>query len=355
MESSAASSCVAEDIISGSPLSERSTDAAAPPLFRVAVISDVQHADVDDGASYMGTPRFYRNALVSLRDSVETWRSLDNLSCVLHMGDILDSLQAAQGREASEAALLRVLSSFEVLSTPHGVHHCIGNHCLFNLPRHRLQELLGTPACEEADGAAFYSFSPAAGYRVVVLDSYDVSVLGWPQGDVRQLAALGLLEVKNPANANKNSPEGLEGPDRRFVAFGGGCSPRQVAWLKRTLRAADANRERVFVALHTPLHPSSSPPVCLLWNYEEVLAVLAASSCVVCTLAGHAHGGGYACDEAGVHHLVLPAVLECPPGETAFGHLDVYAHGFQLRGSGRMASTEVLPYRPWDSEEPVIV
>ena len=38
-----------------------------PPLFSFAVLSDVQYADIPDGASFGGTPRYYRHALEALR------------------------------------------------------------------------------------------------------------------------------------------------------------------------------------------------------------------------------------------------------------------------------------------------
>ena len=317
----------------------------AEPLFRLGVVTDVQYADIDDGASFMGTPRYYRNALVALGHAVERWQQTAGLRAVIHLGDILDGLQARDGLQASEAALGQVLDAFSALPPHVPVLHCLGNHCLLNLPRSRLQHRLGINAASDAGGAACYTLSPHAGYRVVVLDSYDVSVAGGSTAANQELAA-SILAAVNP-NDNKNSPESLEGLDRRFVAFGGGMSAAQLAWLDAVLTSADESRERVFVAVHTPVCPESSPAVCLSWDYEAVLALCAAHPSAVATLAGHAHGGGYALDAAGVHHFVFPAVLECPPGEHAFGHIDVLPHSFRIRGTGRLKSTELLPYRPW--------
>ena len=81
---------------------------------------------------------------------------------------------------------------------------------------------------------------------------------------------------------------------------------------------------------------------------NAVLPLLTASRCCVATLAGHTHREGHHVDEAGVHHRVLPSVLECPPGANAFGHVEVWPHGARLRGSGLMASTP-LPFRRWDA------
>jgi len=295
----------------------------------------------------MGTPRFYRHALEALQRAVSSWQATEKLGVVLHLGDILDGLQANAGRDASEAALSRVLDAFSVLEDAGiSVKHCIGNHCLINLPRERLHSRLGITVAEHGGGAACYTFAPHAGFRVVVLDSYDLSVIGWPDGHERQVLASSILAAKN-SNSNKNSPEGLEGLDRRFVAFGGGLSTHQLSWLDDTLQAADAARERVFVAIHTPVCPDSAPAVCLSWHYDEVLTICGRHPSCVATLAGHAHGGGYACDAAGIHHFVFPAVLECPPGENAFGHIDIWEDSFCIAGSGRLATTPVLKYRPW--------
>ena len=87
----------------------------------------------------------------------------------------------------------------------------------------------------------------------------------------------------------KNSPDGLRGEERRFVKFGGGASERQVAWLQDTLRAAAQQGQRAIVCCHLPLLPGTCPPVCLLWNYQEVLAALWEAGNVVATLTGHAH------------------------------------------------------------------
>ena len=232
-----------------------------------------------------------------------------------------------------------MLDAFDTL--PCRTHHCLGNHCLYNLPRATLNTRLGIP--QGAGGESYYSFRPHAGFRVVMMDSYDVSVLGWPEGHPHRDQAVALLAEHNP-HATKNSPEGLAGLQRRFVAFGGGVSQAQLAWLREQLASAQAAGERVFVCGHLPVHPDACAAVCLLWNYDEVLAELRAARCVVATLAGHTHRDGHCVDDAGVHHRVLASVLECPPGTNAYGHIDVWPDSARLRGVGHMASTH-LPFR----------
>ena len=64
-----------------------------------------------------------------------------------------------------------------------------------------------------------------------MLDSYDISSLGWHAGHPKSTAADDLLARLNP-NQEKNSPEGLHGNDRRFVKFNGGVGPDQLAWME---------------------------------------------------------------------------------------------------------------------------
>lgn len=51
-----------------SPLDEDApSEEQRQPLFKFGLLSDVQHADMDDGASFHGTPRYYRYRLLLLR------------------------------------------------------------------------------------------------------------------------------------------------------------------------------------------------------------------------------------------------------------------------------------------------
>lgn len=101
------------------------------------IISDVQYADIPDGASFSGIPRYYRTSLAILRSAVSGWRDAGVDFCV-HLGDIVDGFNP---RELAEGALDLVVGEFEKLEKPH--YHMIGNHCLYNIPR-KVILLLGT-------------------------------------------------------------------------------------------------------------------------------------------------------------------------------------------------------------------
>jgi len=305
-----------------------------PLQYTFGVISDIQHADIPDGHSYHGVPRFYRNAKVALERAVSNWKAAGQVSFAVHFGDIIDGFQP---KDRSEEVLEQILQEFDKLGKP--VYHMLGNHCLVNLPRKHLNQKLGIHG--NSPGTSYYAFKPHPGWRVLVVDAYDVSALGWPEGHPLRKRAEQILEEKNP-NENKNSPEGLEGVARRWVKFNGGASAAQVAWLKDQLKEAQTSSEKVLVFSHLPVMPGTCPNACLLWNFEEVLGVLRdASDVVVATFAGHTHQNGYLLDEWGIHHVVLPAVLETPPGRDCYGQVEVYGDKVVLRGVDCMMSLEL--------------
>jgi len=43
------------------------------PLLKFGLISDVQYADIEDGASFSGTPRYYRHALQAAGRAAVEW------------------------------------------------------------------------------------------------------------------------------------------------------------------------------------------------------------------------------------------------------------------------------------------
>lgn len=325
----------------------------AAPLFKFGLISDIQWADIPDGASFHGVPRYYRDALASARRAVVAFTAA-RVHFALHLGDIVDFHNTRHG--SSQAALEAAVETFEALGAP--VLHCIGNHCLYNAPRPVLNALLGIDAHRDAEPPAprpgsasdtaagppaagqhsYFAFDPPVegpGYRVLVLDGYDVSLLGWPPGHPAHEAAAATLAARNP-NADWNSGAGLQGLDRRFVKFGGAAGPAQIAWLRGQLAACRSSGLRALLACHLCLHPATCPPTCLLWNFQEVLDLCAEFGDVVAaTLAGHAHADGYFRDPGtGIHHKVCPGVLETPPGSDCYAIVSVWADRIEVKGRG---------------------
>jgi len=105
----------------------------------------------------------------------------------IQFGDLIDGFNP---KDKSETALRSVLDEFALLCKP--VYHILGNHCLYNLPRNRLNEALGIHG-----PSSYYSFSPHQAWRFVVIDAYDVSMLGWPESHPLHQQAKAILDEKN--------------------------------------------------------------------------------------------------------------------------------------------------------------
>lgn len=58
-------------------------------------------------------------------------------------------------------------------------------------------------------------------------------------------------------------------------------------------------------------------------------------------MAGHTHQNYYFKDSFGIHHMLLPAILETPPGSDAYGWIDVYEDQLVVTGVGDMASLDL--------------
>ena len=154
--------------------------------FRIGIVSDVQYADIPDGHSFLGVPRYYRASLEGLRRAVVGWRS-QHVDFGIQFGDLIDGFNP---KAQSETAMQSVLHELAQLRKP--VHHMIGNHCLYNLSRPRLNEVLGIQG-----ESSYYAFSPHGSWRFIVIDGYDVSMLGWPEGHPLHTQAKAILDERN--------------------------------------------------------------------------------------------------------------------------------------------------------------
>ncbi|KAM4715391.1 manganese-dependent ADP-ribose/CDP-alcohol diphosphatase [Anableps anableps] len=309
-----------------------------PPLFKFGVVADIQYADIDDGFNFTQTrKRYYRSSLKLLKNALKSWSEASvKPEFIFQLGDVIDGFNKLHG--ASQRALDSVLLEFA--SCPAKVHHVWGNHEFYNFSR---SELVGSPLdsslyadCSPSRGDIYaYRFSPFPGFTFVVLDAYDVSLLGRQESSELYNDAMNLIKLYNN-NEDLNCPPELE-RHSRFTMFNGGFSKDQLDWLDSVLSAADEKQEKVTIVSHLPVHPGSTDYICLAWNHEDLLSIIRSHSCVVCYMAGHAHDGGYCLDEVtGVHHLTVDGVIETHPDSDAYGTVSVYADRMVLKGNGKI-------------------
>jgi hypothetical protein len=246
-----------------------------------------------------------------LRDAVNTLNGL-RPAFTIQLGDLIDG-----GFNSYD----RVLPLYSALTMPR--YHVLGNHDFAVEPSEKGQVLhrLGLDMLGSRSG--YYDFSHG-GWRFVVLNGDDVSVMAYPPGSAPRLAAeryLADLKTKGTRTAQE---------------WNGGIGRAQRAWLTRTLARATAVHEHVIVLCHFPIMPATMSG---LWNDWEVLAILRAHPSVVAYLAGHAHEGGYVKDGR-IHFLTFQGMVE--GDQPAFALVKVSPEALHVTGFGR-ESSRVLP------------
>ncbi|CAJ1365608.1 unnamed protein product [Effrenium voratum] len=309
--------------------------------FRLGVIADIQragrssgngYADCEDGSDFSGTERrYFRNALKVARRAVEQWNAPRLL--VAQLGDIIDGCNAGRGQ--SETALKAVLDVLAGSKAPR--FDLIGNHELYNLRRESLEKsglrlgpggALEWKASKLDAGQSYYTASELRWtcyahlgdfWEGIFLDPYELApvLIGLPEDSPKFLEAKKRMQRHNPQvlSGAKDWFSGLPVEKHRYVPYNGGSdflanagesgiSQEQLSFLD------SAEGRKVLIFLHVPLFEPATKAKTVVWNAEEVLQVLhAKKDTVVAVFAGHDHDGGYAVDDAGLHHITMNSPL----------------------------------------------
>jgi manganese-dependent ADP-ribose/CDP-alcohol diphosphatase len=364
----------------GSGTMASASASAEPPAFTFGLLADIQYVDVDDKPNFTGTQwRRYRNALVVAGDAVKYFNSRPELDFVLHNGDIIDhqcafdfEADAFKPKHEAMSALGEVMS---VLSEARceNWHFTVGNHELYNFTRDELRDGVAAPGatlpfrCADASGDFFYAFKPCAGWRVLVLDAYDVSI--YRNGRERGLDAEALATLcANNANcdayvaANPDILEtermsgtfpyfkDLEGLNSRWVPFNGGVGETQLRWVKEQLEEAAAADERVVLFSHLLVHPESTAKRSgrtLLWNFQDLLDVLehpGVSDRVAAVISGHQHDGGVYTSQHGTHYVVMESPIVAEKGYPGpYAVVEARGESLTFVGFGKGKDSNLFP------------
>ncbi|XP_060071473.1 manganese-dependent ADP-ribose/CDP-alcohol diphosphatase-like [Ylistrum balloti] len=301
-------------------------------VCKMGIIADVQYADIEDRYNFRKTRlRFYRKALTLLQRAVSDWTA-EEANCVLQLGDVIDGFNKEE--KASESALRTVLEVLKAFPGP--IYHTWGNHELYNFTQ---EELMSTPLfsgnmpqCTCPKGKSYYSFSIHRKLKVVVLNCYEISMLGLSEDSPAYKEAETIIKGNNPKE-NLNDPDGLRGMCRRFLKLNGAISGTQMDWLKEHLRDATNKRVNVIIMGHCPIFEHSANNMDLLLNCTDAMEVLTDfSDCVVCYLAGHDHEGGSSVDFSGILHITFPGTVESLETDS---YATAYLYNDQLVIKGR--------------------
>lgn len=316
-------------------------------IIKFGLVGDTQYTDEANGTNYdQSVTRRYRQSLRTLEAACTHFKSV-GLTCSILVGDVLDG----KAKDKGIVCIERVLKTVE--SSCHPWHFLCGNHeyyvfdrnTLFDIyvTRLRRMDTLGTISSISHCSAEilYYSSIPCPGYRFIFLDAFDVCVIpGGSSSAANEDIAWEMLGAKNPNISAESKTilggnwfRGVSYDNQHFVPYNGAVSKAQLMWLAAQVAEAEVARETVVVFCHVPCRPASCDPSNVIWNHEEVLGVLQASPCVAAFVAGHDHGGGYDRDEKGIHHITLPAPLECAEDEVSFGVAEICRRGMGVGGA----------------------
>lgn len=224
-------------------------------MCKFGIITDLQYADVSNGANYAKTRiRYHRNSLTQLSNAVSMWNQVQ-ADFAIDLGDLLDGKSAKHNQ--TDKNLSKTLAIYQRFKRPVFFHW--GNHFFYNFDRMKLTTMKEfNPHFYENvhttndRTSLYYHFSPHHGFRIVVLDVYEISMLGRGKDDNIYQKAEKILRSKNK-NTDLNSRDGLHGDDLRYLKYNGALTVEQLTWLDKVLQNADENRERVLVTGKLPL------------------------------------------------------------------------------------------------------
>ncbi len=275
--------------------------AAAAPLTTLGLIADAQYADVE-----AENTRFYRASIGKLGNAVEQFNRQELAAC-FHLGDLID-------RDwRSYDAILKPLAA-----SRHRFHHLLGNHD-FDVAaeyKNRVLERLGL--------TRRYSHLDLPGFRLVMLDTNDLSTYARLPGTPEHAAASAALQQAKEAKLPQAQP------------WNGGLGPEQLQWFDRTCTEAAAQQLKVIVFSHHPVFPAHALN---LWNSEAVLVLVGRHRHLVAWFNGHNHVGNFGLHD-GVPFVNLKGMVETAD-TTAFSTLALHADRLILTGQGRETSREL--------------
>ncbi|XP_053209206.1 manganese-dependent ADP-ribose/CDP-alcohol diphosphatase-like [Panonychus citri] len=361
-------------------------------IAKFGVLTDVQYADTDDKpAHYDPTKtRYYRASLNHVVHAFNHWdRETIKPTFVLQFGDIIDGLNKRTNGLDPLEAINKTLATFEAHPTI-PTFHAVGNHELYNFDRAEIislfrdslikktkvkPDLMGlnlnvnenpvncssssSSSSSSANYTLYYKFTPSPKLKIIALDCFEISVIGYDPNHPNYRQAEEILYKYHGHrdfdlwDIDDHLPEG---PEKRFQQMNGALSEQQLTWLSRELQDSELKGEKVIVFGHVCLHPGSCDWSCLVWNYDRVIETFHKYNCVISYMSGHAHKFGHSVDEKGIHYIVYHGVIETSPTNEAFATISLYHDRLQVDGYGLEKSlTLPLPSSAVSSVPPAVV
>ncbi len=270
------------------------------PELAIGIVTDCQYADVDTPPN---SRRRYRLSRQKLGEAVDYFNGMEDLSFVLHLGDMID-------RDVH--SYQNVVPVYRRLKMPH--YQVIGNH------DYTIDDAAkaGVPGLLEMEHR-YYSVT-AGRWRFVILDGNEVSLFSHAKTSLETAAAAQYARTST----------------RKLTEWSGGIGQDQLAWLRVQLDQARRESKAVVLCCHYPVLPIGPHA---LWNAEEVLQLLREfPGNIAAWFNGHNHDGDYT-GRHGIHFLNYRGMVETETN--CFARVEFFPDRIRVIGSGREPSRDL--------------
>jgi len=321
-------------------------------LFSFGMIGDVQYAtDKEKALSYDGKQvRWYKDSIKKLEKAVDCWNSNEKLDFCVNLGDLLDSRNAKFGK--TQKAFEDVKNILKQIKCPRRFD-MLGNHEFYNWPtRDQLPEFLNFSQEDNKTGEmkTWYTYKPAPGWRVIILDSFYLSMI---DGSPTKKETIEFLRQYNPNDLSFKGDWfiGVEEKWSHMIPYNGGIGTPQLKWLENELRDMLEKEERGLVFTHVPLIRRAMGDRNLIFDAEEIQGLFKKYPCVKACFTGHAHHGFYHFDPAtDVHHYGIFCPIIGSPGDECHSIVHVSNNSIRVEGFG--PGVQSIEMKISDDEKP---
>jgi manganese-dependent ADP-ribose/CDP-alcohol diphosphatase len=297
------------------------------PLCSFGVLADIQYSDHDD-VHVFNKCRYYRNSLNQISNAIDHWKEFElktdsKLKFILQLGDLIDG-KCERNNESVESMHLALKQLNKMFDDETGAEipkllHIFGNHEMYNFLRSEILSLelnsaraLGQDAKKNG---IYYALDLSSKLKLICLDLYEFSVLGYAKTDETFIKANEFIETK----LKESKRSGL------YPVMNGGVKEMQLSWFENELYKCQSENKKALVCGHCPVLEEASHVKYLALNSDELNGVMGQfRNVVVAYLSGHYHEGGYLKDEFNIHHITVPGVVEKGPDECSIMTANVY-------------------------------
>lgn len=314
--------------ISSDPSSLHIPQNDSNPVCSFGVLADIQYSDHDD-LHVFNKCRYYRNSLNQILNAIGHWKEFElktdfRLKFILQLGDLIDG-KCKHNNESVQSMNLALKQLKKMFDEETGgeipkLLHIFGNHEMYNFDRSEIlsSELNSARALgqDAKKNGNYYALDLSSKLKLICLDLYEFSVLGYAKTHETYIKANDFIETK----LKEAKRSGL------YPVMNGGVKDMQLSWFENELYKCKSENKKAIVCGHCPVLEEASHVKYLALNSDELNGVMGIKfpNVVVAYLSGHYHEGGYFKDAFNIHHITVPGVVEKGPDECSVMTVNVY-------------------------------